>query len=167
MDLEKAVVVKTFLKLNDADLAAAQLRSAGIECTISADDAGGLYPPLALIKLFVDPSDAEDARRILDEAVPPDTVLEVGIPWQTSHVLRPHFPPGLSLWLAFSLGLLPMACMVKIVAGTGLPGSQIKHTVVQRPTNQRPTGAEPLSNGSTTKTTMDGRTNGFPMTGAC
>lgn len=70
MDLEKAAVVKTFLKLTDADLAAAQLHSAGIECAITCDDAGGTYPHLALIKLSVDPARFGEARQILDEPAP-------------------------------------------------------------------------------------------------
>lgn len=67
MDLEKAVTVTTFLKMTDADLAAAELRSAGIECTISSDDAGGVYPSLSLIKLLVDPSQLDQARQILND----------------------------------------------------------------------------------------------------
>lgn len=67
MDHEKAVVVKTFLNLSEADLAAAELRSAGIECAISADDAGGVYPSLSLIKLLVDPARCNEARQILND----------------------------------------------------------------------------------------------------
>ena len=80
MDLETAVVVKTFLKLTDADLAAAQLRTSGIECSIASDDAGGVYPALALIRLLVDPGNAELARRILDEPAPAGAISDVGSP---------------------------------------------------------------------------------------
>jgi len=102
MDLEKAVVVKTFLKLTDADLAAAQLRGAGIECAITSDDAGGVYPALALIKLLVDPDDAPEARRLLDEPVAPVAIPDVGSPVTQETPTRPAFP----MWPLFVAGMI-------------------------------------------------------------
>jgi hypothetical protein len=71
MDLTNAIVVKTFSSNQDADVAASQLRSRGIECVISTDDAGGMYPPLGVIKLLVDPSNADQAREILQATPAP------------------------------------------------------------------------------------------------
>ena len=68
MDLERAVAAKTFINVSDADFAAAQLRSSGIECVIAADDAAGAYPGLALIRLLVDLDRVNEARQVLNEA---------------------------------------------------------------------------------------------------
>ena len=67
MDPSKAIVVKTFVRPVDADIAAAQLRGRGIEYLITSDDCGGMYPSLELIKLMVAPEDAEAARAILGQ----------------------------------------------------------------------------------------------------
>src|SRR5436190_2525757 len=67
MDPSKAIVVKTFVRPVDADIAAAQLRGRGIEYLITSDDCGGMYPSLELIKMMVAPEDAEAARAILGQ----------------------------------------------------------------------------------------------------
>jgi hypothetical protein len=71
MDPANAIVVKTFLKTVDAEFAAAQLRSHGIEYLITADDGGGAYPSLALIKLLVAPEQVEATRALLDRPESP------------------------------------------------------------------------------------------------
>jgi len=67
MDPENAILVKTFGNTITAALAASDLRGHGIECLVTSDDCGGMYPPLGVIKLLVDPTVAEDARKILQE----------------------------------------------------------------------------------------------------
>src|SRR6266576_2743423 len=65
MDLTKSILLKTFSSTTAADVAVSQLRGHGIECVITTDDCGGIYPPLGAIKLLVDPAVADDAREIL------------------------------------------------------------------------------------------------------
>ena len=65
----KLVVVGVYSSELEAQLAEAQLRTAGIECRLQKDDAGGLVPNLDLsrgIKLQVLPDDADRAREILE-----------------------------------------------------------------------------------------------------
>jgi hypothetical protein len=68
MDAENSILLKTFNSTHAADLAASQLRSGGIECLVTADDCGGMYPPLGVIRLLVNTSDAVAAREILQQA---------------------------------------------------------------------------------------------------
>jgi hypothetical protein len=68
MEPNKGILIRTFGIMAEADLAASQLRAAGIDCVISTDDCAGMYPSLGVIQLLVDPAVAEDARRILREA---------------------------------------------------------------------------------------------------
>lgn len=72
MDPTTAIVLNTFRDTATADMAASQLRSHGIECLITTDDCGGMFPPLGVIKLLVAPAEARDAREILQLA-PVDT----------------------------------------------------------------------------------------------
>jgi hypothetical protein len=65
MDPSTAIIIQTFVRPVDADVAAAQLRGRGIEYLITSDDCGGMYPSLDVIKLLVDLRDAEAAREIL------------------------------------------------------------------------------------------------------
>ncbi|MDP3984510.1 MAG: DUF2007 domain-containing protein, partial [Acidimicrobiia bacterium] len=63
------VQVATFGSTFEADLAAAALRSAGIQARVLTDTAGGQEPQLALlgrIRLLVPATDEEDARALLD-----------------------------------------------------------------------------------------------------
>ena len=61
------VVVGTFLNRIDAEIAQGALQAADIESMVSADDAGGLRPPLwmAGVRLMVRSADAERATKIL------------------------------------------------------------------------------------------------------
>ena len=68
MKSENPTVVTTFLDISEADLAVAQLHHAGIECSIRSNEAGGISSPPQPIQLLVDSEDAEEARRILEEA---------------------------------------------------------------------------------------------------
>lgn len=68
MEPTRGIVVRTFSRTIDADLAASQLRSADIDCTVTGDDCGGMYPPLGSIKLLVEPDVADAARDILRQA---------------------------------------------------------------------------------------------------
>jgi hypothetical protein len=69
MEPAEGIVVRTFGLMTDADLAASQLRAAGIECTITTDDCAGMYPSMGVIRLTVEPARAEEARRLLHEPV--------------------------------------------------------------------------------------------------
>ena len=63
----KVMVEKFFTRL-EAELAAGLLEAEGIQTFVSADDAGGAYPPLQYIRgvrLIVFTEDEERAREIL------------------------------------------------------------------------------------------------------
>jgi hypothetical protein len=62
------VVAGTYVNQIDAELAQGALEAAGIESMISADDAGGLRPHLAMsggVRVLVRAEDAEQAAEIL------------------------------------------------------------------------------------------------------
>jgi len=62
------VVVQTFLRRFEAELAQSALEAAGIHALVRADDAGGMRPALLMgrpIELVVRREDAAQARRIL------------------------------------------------------------------------------------------------------
>lgn len=68
-DLERIVVIKTFLNEFEAELAKAQLEDEGIECFLSSDDEGAMAPNLRFtqgVRLHVFESSAEKALQILD-----------------------------------------------------------------------------------------------------
>jgi len=67
MDPTEGILIKTFSRTTDAEFAASQLRAQGIDYVITSDDCGGMYPPLGVIKLLVDPASAETAREILQQ----------------------------------------------------------------------------------------------------
>ncbi len=70
MSRDEAVVVERFLNRLEADMAAALLEAEGIQAFVSADDAGGAYPPLQYIRgvrLLVFPEDEDRARQILSD----------------------------------------------------------------------------------------------------
>lgn len=66
-------VAATFLTRIDADLAKTALEAAGIEATVSADDAAGMRPHLWMggVRLLVSSSDLERAKAVLAEAESP------------------------------------------------------------------------------------------------
>lgn len=68
MEPTKGILIWNFGSMTDADLAASQLRSAGLDCTVTSDDCGGMYPPLGSIKLMVDADAADAARDLLRQA---------------------------------------------------------------------------------------------------
>ena len=66
---EALQVVKTFSNAQAADIAAATLRANGIDCTIAADDAGGMllnFQTSEGVRVPVPASRLEDARDLLD-----------------------------------------------------------------------------------------------------
>jgi hypothetical protein len=54
----------------EAELLAGILRSHGVKAAVSADDAGGQYPPMQIdgVRVLVAPSDEASARRLLAAA---------------------------------------------------------------------------------------------------
>jgi hypothetical protein len=69
------VVVGTFLKHFEADLARSALEAAGIESMIRSDDCGGMRPHLWMggIQLLVRPEDAAYAAEVIEmQADAPD-----------------------------------------------------------------------------------------------
>jgi Putative prokaryotic signal transducing protein len=54
----------------EAELIVGMLRSNGLRAVLSADDAGGIEPPLQLqgVRVLVTPSEVAQARRLLAEA---------------------------------------------------------------------------------------------------
>ena len=70
MNLDDAVVLRTYTSEAVASIADSRLRFEGIEAHIQKDDCGGAYPSLQMsrgVRLFVKPEDLEDAERILNE----------------------------------------------------------------------------------------------------
>ncbi len=67
---DNKVIVEKFSTRMEAELAAGLLEAEGIQTFISADDAGGAYPPLQYIRgvrLIVFPEDEVRAREILTD----------------------------------------------------------------------------------------------------
>ncbi len=70
MNLDKAVVLRTYASEVVAGIAESRLRVEGIEARIQKDDCGGAYPSLQMcrgVRLLVKPEDREDAEKILSE----------------------------------------------------------------------------------------------------
>ncbi|MBI3193485.1 MAG: DUF2007 domain-containing protein [Ignavibacteriae bacterium] len=70
------VPVETYSSQMDAQLAHATLSAAGIESLISSDDAGGMLQYMDYvkgIKLFVDETNVEEAKTLLEQEATPDT----------------------------------------------------------------------------------------------
>jgi hypothetical protein len=67
---DDAVVVEKFSTRFEAEMAAGLLEAEGIQTFVSADDAGGAYPPLQYVRgvlLIVFQEDESRAREILAE----------------------------------------------------------------------------------------------------
>ncbi len=70
MSRDDAVVVEKFTSRMEAEMAAGLLEGEGIQAFVSADDAGGAYPPLQYLRgveLIVFSEDEYRAREILAE----------------------------------------------------------------------------------------------------
>lgn len=70
MSRDDAVAVESFASRWEAELAAGVLSAEGITAQVVADDAGGAYPPLQVVRgvrLLVSQEDAPRARRLLWE----------------------------------------------------------------------------------------------------
>lgn len=64
------VLIATFRNDIDAEMAKSHIESAGIEALVVKDDAGGMLPSLQDtegVRLMVGRSDAENARKVLEE----------------------------------------------------------------------------------------------------
>ncbi len=69
-DQDEVVVVETFSTRMEAEMAAGVLEAEGIYAVVTADDAGGTYPPLQYlrgVRLIVSPEDERRAREILTD----------------------------------------------------------------------------------------------------
>jgi hypothetical protein len=67
---DDAVVLEKFYNRLEADMAAGLLEAEGIQAFVSADDAGGTYPPLQYlrgVRLIVFSEDEARAREILTD----------------------------------------------------------------------------------------------------
>jgi hypothetical protein len=70
MNLDEAVVLRTYPNEALARIVVSRLGFEGIEAHIQKDDCGGAYPSLQMsrgVRLLVKPEDLEDAERILNE----------------------------------------------------------------------------------------------------
>lgn len=70
MNLEKAVVIKTFSNEMIARIASLHLEALGIESIVQKDDCGGAYPQFQLsagVRLLVAPEEEERVATILNE----------------------------------------------------------------------------------------------------
>jgi putative signal transducing protein len=73
MESEERTLLKTFSNVEAAELASAQLQANGIDCSIEANDAGGMLPFLQVpegVKLFVPKSQFDEAKELLDSVQP-------------------------------------------------------------------------------------------------
>jgi hypothetical protein len=73
---QELVLIETYSNIMDAQLAQTTLSAAGIESSLSHDDAGGMLEGLNLtggIKLFVNESDVEEATALLEQEAIPET----------------------------------------------------------------------------------------------
>ena len=69
MTQDEVVVVENFSTRIEAEMAAGVLEAEGIYALVTADDAGGTYPPLQYlrgVRLIVFPEDERRAREILE-----------------------------------------------------------------------------------------------------
>jgi len=67
---DEVVVVENFSTRMEAEMAAGVLEAEGIYALVTADDAGGTYPPLQYLRgvqLIVSPEDEKRAREILTD----------------------------------------------------------------------------------------------------
>lgn len=72
-------VVKVFSDAQAADVAAAALRANGIECSIAADDAGGMllnFQSSEGVRVLVPAHSLDDARELLGEPTEPKTNVQ-------------------------------------------------------------------------------------------
>ena len=70
MNLDRAVVLRTYTSEALASVANSRLGFEGIEAYIQKDDCGGAYPSLQIsrgVRLLVKPEDMEDAEKILNQ----------------------------------------------------------------------------------------------------
>ena len=70
MNLDRAVVLRTYASEALASVANSRLGFEGIEAYIQKDDCGGAYPSLHIstgVRLLVKPEDMEDAEKILNQ----------------------------------------------------------------------------------------------------
>lgn len=99
MDSKKAVVIKTFWNLAEAQLTQINLESMGINTYLKKDDVGGAYPSLQLthgVQLLVAPEDVPEAEEILKEF----NAEEV---WEIENKAD---LPRHKIWTVFILGIL-------------------------------------------------------------
>jgi len=71
VDLEEAVVLRTFSHRQEADLAAGYLHSCGVPAIVMGDDCGGLLPELSQslgVRILVSPDHQAEADRLLEDA---------------------------------------------------------------------------------------------------
>jgi len=67
---DEVVVVENFSTRMEAEMAAGVLEAEGVYALVTADDAGGTYPPLQYlggVRLIVSPEDEKRAREILTD----------------------------------------------------------------------------------------------------
>lgn len=70
MNLDKAIVIKTFSNEMFARMASLHLGALGIESIVQKDDCGGAYPQLQMsvgVRLLIAPEDKEQVETILNE----------------------------------------------------------------------------------------------------
>ncbi len=69
--MAKKVVIRNFKNRLEAELAKGYLEAEGLDVSISTDDAGGMYPQLALmtggVRLLVDDTDMLKAEALLSK----------------------------------------------------------------------------------------------------
>lgn len=76
----RTVAIRIFGSHDAANLAAAKLEAYGIRCWLNADDAGGMYPNLAMangVRLLVRASDADAATALLDAPASPEEINQI------------------------------------------------------------------------------------------
>jgi hypothetical protein len=104
----KTVVIRIFDRHEAAQLAAANLKSHGIECWVTADDCGGMYPNLTVaagVRLRVRVADVEAAVALLDTPLSPAETEKIETDAVTA--APPEIVPAQNLaWGQILLGLV-------------------------------------------------------------
>jgi hypothetical protein len=110
---EKIVTVEIFATRDAAEIAATKLEARGIECRVKADDAGGMYPNLALaggVRLQVRASDAEVAIALLNAETSNLSDSETSVPSDTTPENKNSSVP-----IAIVVGIAVLLCLLYVL----------------------------------------------------
>jgi hypothetical protein len=112
----KRVAIRTFSNHEAAELAVANLEAHGIECQLTADDCGGMYPNLTTasgVRLLVSASDAEAAIALLNAQASPAEINQIET--EAANFPPPEIPPTIKFaWgqIVFGIAMGVILCLL-------------------------------------------------------